>query len=197
MLRILLHECTPGIKCNAAIPCIKRVCEPVNALGLCLMPKMTQCLAIAGFSEFRSALDQEMFPWVILYIYIWGFLIMCVVLVRFTQLFNCMLKLQRALNKEFLISRKSKGAGEETWGLCLALLCLALGGCSSCENFKVVFVQDNLAGRETKLIKEKSQAVVCMELLLLILVGCKSACATIEAGSKAWMAWVAKDPQQE
>lgn len=49
----------------------------------------------------------------------------------------------------------------------------------------MVFVQDNLTGRETKLIKGKSQAVVCMELLLLILVGCGSACATIEADSKA------------
>lgn len=47
----------------------------------------------------------------------------------------------------------------------------------------MVFVQDKLAGRETKLIKEKSQAVVCMELLLF-LVGCGSACATIEADSK-------------
>lgn len=62
---------------------------------------------------------------------------------------------QRVSSKEFPISGNSKGAGEETWELCLALFCLAQGGCSSCEHFRAVFVQDSLAGRETKLIKEK------------------------------------------
>lgn len=164
----------------------------MNASGLCLMPRMTQCLAPCRVQWVQKGSNQEMSPWVIAYIFINH---VCYLSEVHTIIYMHVKVLQRAFNKEFPISRNSKGAGEETWGLCLAL-CLAQRGCSGCENFRVVFVQDNLAGRETKLIKEKSQAVVCMELLL-ILVGCRSACATIEADSKAWMVWVAKDPKQE
>lgn len=54
---------------------------------------------LAGFSEFRRALDQEMFPWVIIFL----FLIMCIVQVRFTQLFTCTLKCSKELSiKSFL-----------------------------------------------------------------------------------------------
>lgn len=174
MLRILLHWCTPGIKCNPAISCIKRVCEPVNALRLCLMLKMTQCLATCRVQWVQNSSRPGNVP---LGDYIFILNHVCCPGEFDTIIYLHVKALQRAFNKEFPISRNSKGAGEETWRLCLALLCSAQGGCSSCENFRTVFVQDNLEGRETKLIKEKSQAEVCMELLLL-LVGCGSACAT-------------------
>lgn len=130
--------------------------------------------------------------------YILFFLIMCVVLVRFTRLFTCLLKCSKELSiTSFLFLETAKELERKHEDFACHCYALAQGGCSSCENFRVSFVQDSLAGRETKWIKEKSQTVVCMELLLLIFVGCGSACATIEADSKAWMAWVAKDLKQE
>lgn len=165
----------PRNKMQSCNPLYRRFCELVNACRLCLMHKMTQCLAPCRVQWVQKSSRPGNVP-LGDYIFIFNH-VYCPGEVH-TIIYLHVKVLQRAFNKEFPISRSSKGAGEETWGLCLALLCSAQGGCSSCENFRAVFVQDSLAETETKLIKEKSQAVVCMELLLLILFGCGSACAT-------------------
>lgn len=91
---MLLHCHTPGIKCSPAKTCIKTVCEPWMPQVSVWCPEWPNVWHLAGFSEFRRALTRKC-PLGWLHIFL---LIMCVILVRFTQLFTCMLKCSKEIS---------------------------------------------------------------------------------------------------